>query len=260
MCPFHSPSRSGTTHLTVGTILQGEQEEKETGADPADRRQLRRSDRPQFRRARRREQRPVRRGHRHRLFLVWRANIQATRWSFITPSVGHWCRPTSRWWRVAEQRLEADSKSSWLRMSTGRPATAVRPNQSPADPALRQLAARCRPATPIRRRNPSVPRCSLTRMSQRPLPGGGEPVRPDGDLPPEKTHRPPPRPSTMPNANVKGQAERAGGGHIKQARSFAYSPLVSDSMNEEPSSSWSCSAKTRKSRRWPSSSPGWKDL
>jgi phosphoglycerate transport regulatory protein PgtC len=44
---------------------------------------------------------------------------------------------------------------------------------------------------------------------------------------------------------------------LKQARSYAYSPLVSDSMIKDERS-WSCSARTRRTWPWPSSSPAWK--
>ena len=62
-----SPSRSGTMHLTVETILQGEGWDKGWGTDAADGRQQRADHRAQLRRAGRRQQRPVRRRPGHRL-------------------------------------------------------------------------------------------------------------------------------------------------------------------------------------------------
>ena len=107
-----SPSRSGTTHLTVETILQGEGWDKGWAQLLAIAGNSRGDHRAQLRRARRRGQRPVRRRARHRLLRPRRQELGDARSSSSIRPSRRSCPRTSRWSPVRRRPRPASGSSS----------------------------------------------------------------------------------------------------------------------------------------------------
>ena len=148
-----APSRSGTTHLTVETILQGEGWDERLGEPARDRRQSRAGVRPLVRRARRRQQRPVRARHRHRLLRPVGQGVGLpgrVRLSDRDHAGAGQCRHHRR-------RQEPEGGGSLRRIPAlrRRPADPARSEDPAPAGASPRSTTRRRPAIPIRSRTPS---------------------------------------------------------------------------------------------------------